>query len=37
MINIADSFDTEDEYLTGRLGFSSEPAGKTRVFAIADY
>lgn len=24
-------------YLTGRLGFSSEPGGKTRVFAIADY
>jgi hypothetical protein len=25
------------EYLNGRLGFTSEPGGKTRVFAIGDY
>jgi hypothetical protein len=29
--------DDEETYHTGRLGFSSEPAGKTRVFAIGDY
>jgi hypothetical protein len=33
----ANSFTSEKKYLTGRLGFSSEPGGKTRVFAIADY
>jgi hypothetical protein len=33
----ASSSDSDDTYLTGRLGFSSEPAGKTRVFAIGDY
>lgn len=27
----------EGSYYTGRLGFSSEPAGKTRIFAIGDY
>lgn len=32
-----ESIDTEDTYLTGRLGFTSEPAGKTRIFAIGDY
>jgi len=29
--------DDENKYYTGRLGFSAEPAGKTRVFAIGDY
>jgi hypothetical protein len=24
-------------YHTGRLGFSAEPGGKTRTFAIGDY
>jgi hypothetical protein len=28
---------SKDEYITGRLGFTAEPAGKTRIFAIADY
>jgi hypothetical protein len=27
----------ENNLYTGRLGFSSEPAGKTRVFAMSDY
>lgn len=31
------SIDTENTYYTGRLGFASEPAGKTRIFAIGDY
>jgi hypothetical protein len=37
MIKQAKSFDTEDSYLTGKLGFISESAGKTRIFAISDY
>lgn len=28
---------SEDKLHTGRLGFSAEPAGKTRIFAIGDY
>jgi hypothetical protein len=37
MIKQAKSFDTENSYLTGKLGFISENAGKTRIFAIGDY
>jgi len=37
MKEVAESFDTTDTYLTGKLGFSSEPGGKTRIFAIGDY
>lgn len=33
----AESFTGQETYITGRLGFSAEPAGKTRIFAIADY
>jgi hypothetical protein len=33
----ASSFNCDRPYITGRLGFSSEPGGKTRIFAIADY
>jgi hypothetical protein len=33
----AQSYISEETYLTGRLGFTAEPAGKTRVFAIGDY
>jgi hypothetical protein len=33
----ANNFNSDKQYITGRLGFSSEPGGKTRVFAIADY
>jgi hypothetical protein len=28
---------TKGNYYTGRLGFSAEPGGKTRTFAIGDY
>jgi hypothetical protein len=28
---------SKDNLFTGRLGFSAEPAGKTRIFAIGDY
>jgi hypothetical protein len=31
------SSSSEGPYYTGRLGFSAEPAGKTRIFAIGDY
>jgi hypothetical protein len=31
------SFSTDLELFTGKLGFSSEPAGKTRRFSIGDY
>jgi len=34
---MAETVNSSDDYLTGRLGFSAEPGGKTRVFAIADY
>jgi hypothetical protein len=37
MDNQARSFHSEDKYITGRLGFSAEPGGKTRIFAIGDY
>jgi hypothetical protein len=37
MINMAETVTGKNKYLTGKLGFSAEPAGKTRVFAIADY
>jgi hypothetical protein len=37
MENMARTVDGENRWVTGRLGFNSEPAGKTRVFAIADY
>jgi len=33
----ASSFNSKENYLTGRLGFTAEPGGKTRVFAIGDY
>jgi hypothetical protein len=33
----ASSSISKGNYHTGRLGFSSEPAGKTRIFAIGDY
>jgi len=33
----AEAFETDKTFFTGRLGFSSEPAGKTRIFAIGDY
>lgn len=34
---MAESVSGENQWITGRLGFTAEPAGKTRVFAIADY
>jgi len=34
---MAETVTGEENWITGRLGFSAEPAGKTRVFAIADY
>lgn len=37
LIKQSKSFETEDNYLTGKLGFISENAGKTRIFAIGDY
>jgi hypothetical protein len=37
MENMARTVDGENQWITGRLGFIPEPAGKTRVFAIADY
>jgi hypothetical protein len=37
MDNMARTIDSSDSYITGKLGFSAEPGGKTRVFAIADY
>jgi hypothetical protein len=37
MHNMANTIESDNSYLTGRLGFKSEPGGKTRVFAIADY
>jgi len=37
MENMAESVSGENKWITGRLGFSAEPAGKTRVFAIGDY
>jgi hypothetical protein len=33
----ASSSSSEEKCYTGRLGFSAEPAGKTRIFAIGDY
>jgi hypothetical protein len=33
----ATSSNSEETLHTGRLGFSAEPAGKTRIFAIGDY
>jgi hypothetical protein len=33
----ASSSNSEEKCFTGRLGFSAEPAGKTRIFAIGDY
>jgi len=33
----ASSYESKELYFTGRLGFSAEPGGKTRIFAIADY
>jgi hypothetical protein len=37
MVKQAESFTSKNSYITGRLGFSAEPGGKTRIFAIADY
>jgi hypothetical protein len=37
MIKQSKSVKGNTKYLTGRLGFSAEPAGKTRMFAIGDY
>jgi hypothetical protein len=38
MLNLHGSFERNNiVYHTGRLGFSSEPGGKTRMFAIGDY
>lgn len=37
MENMAGTVTGKCSYHTGRLGFSAEPAGKTRVFAIGDY
>jgi hypothetical protein len=37
MCNMAKTVNSSHSYETGRLGFSAEPGGKTRVFAIADY
>lgn len=37
MENMAETVTGENKWITGRLGFAAEPAGKTRVFAIADY
>jgi hypothetical protein len=37
MIKMSKSVTDGKTYLTGRLGFSAEPAGKTRIFAIGDY
>jgi len=37
MENMAETVTGENKWITGRLGFIAEPAGKTRVFAIADY
>jgi len=37
MENMAGTVTGENKWITGRLGFAAEPAGKTRVFAIADY
>jgi len=37
MCNMAETIPSSDSYVTGKLGFSAEPGGKTRVFAIADY
>jgi hypothetical protein len=34
---MAESVESSTSYMTGRLGFSAEPGGKTRRFAIADY
>jgi hypothetical protein len=34
---MAETVTGENKWVTGRLGFSAEPAGKTRVFAIGDY
>jgi hypothetical protein len=35
--NMANGIESSSSYVTGRLGFSAEPGGKTRRFAIADY
>ena len=37
MENMAETVTGENKWITGRLGFAAEPAGKTRVFAIGDY
>jgi hypothetical protein len=37
MENMAETIHSDDDWITGRLGFSAEAAGKTRVFAIGDY
>jgi hypothetical protein len=37
MMRQAEASTSEETLLTGRLGFSAEPAGKTRIFAIGDY
>lgn len=37
LINQGELIESKDSYYTGKLGFSAEPAGKIRIFAIADY
>jgi len=37
MLAQAETVETKETYYTGKLGFSSEPGGKTRIFAIGDY
>jgi len=37
MMKQSETVTSEQSLHTGRLGFSSEPAGKTRIFAIGDY
>lgn len=37
MVNQSGTVNNEETYHTGRLGFSAEPGGKTRIFAIGDY
>lgn len=34
---MAEEVNSSTDYLTGKLGFSAEPGGKTRMFAIGDY
>jgi hypothetical protein len=37
MTNLGNTVKSSPDFLTGKLGFTSEPGGKTRRFAIADY